>query len=86
MRYVDVDYSLSGLNLTFRNSTRARERDIDLDIIQDDLVEGHEIINIILNPPVISGLNNPMGATITTNRHSQTVVIIEEDDGKKTFS
>ena len=81
----DVDYNIAQLLLIFRNTTRFLELDIGLGILQDELVEGHEVINLRLNEPVISGLVHEGGAILAPNGHQRTTVIIEEDDGKPAF-
>ena len=80
----DVDYNIAQLLLIFRNTTRFLELDIGLGILQDELVEGHEVINLRLNEPVISGLVHEGGAILAPNGHQRTTVIIEEDDGQFT--
>ena len=69
------------LDLDFINATRDRELDIGLEILQDELVEGHEVINLVLNEPVIIGLDHDGGAILAPDGHQRTTVIIEEDDG-----
>ena len=79
----DVDYEIAESSLTLLLDSTVRNRNIDLNIFRDDLVEGHEIIYITLGPPVINGLDNEMGAVLS--RNVSTLVIIEEDDGEIYF-
>ena len=72
---------MENLNLNFGNTTRLLKIAIPLNISNDTLVEGHEIINISLTDPVISGLDNSEGAVLSSTMH-RTLVIIEDDDGK----
>ena len=75
------------LDLDFINTTRSLELDIGLEILQDELVEGHEVISLVLSEPVIIGLDHDGGAilALAPNGHQRTTVIIEEDDGKPAF-
>ena len=78
---VGDDYIVVQIEMLIFNSNTADGRvDIQLSIVDDDLVEGPEVINLRLTEPIIiTGLMNTASVDVTGRR---TVVIINDDDSK----
>lgn len=73
----DKDYTITGLTRHFRPNTPSIGLDVSVIIEDDILVEGIEVIGLMLSEPVIFGLDSS-GATLGS--HTSTLVIIRDDD------
>ena len=82
--YTGVDYSFahSSLNLTFHGNGPV-SRQLQLDVTNDMLVEGHEVAYLSLTQPMFTNIESN-GAILGTNSSARIVIV--DDDGRATPS
>ena len=68
------------MDVSYDNDTLSHAADMRINITNDTLVEGHEVLKISLKKPTVNGLNNKVGAQL--GDQSSTIVIIRDDDGE----
>jgi hypothetical protein len=74
----DEDYIVNTVDVSYDNDTLSHAADMRINITNDTLVEGHEVLKISLKKPTVNGLNNKVGAQL--GDQSSTIVIIRDDD------